>query len=322
MSPSTVHLVLLLGLQACALPGGDIKDDLGGPSDPSGGETGPDDPEDETGGASTDSALDSGAPEDSAETGDSATEDTGEPDDDEPTDPPAGHVCWTLYEDVSMDQFWAGHLDPATGHVTPVVELFPEDEGLLSGLSSLGREGDLLYSCEADNSLVTFSILDGTVTDTFTPCISAARWRGESTLSGGLVLLTFMSESIELYPELGAALDGATGDVLLGDDAVYASRITVSDDLLYAAWHSTDTIDVVDLATGEVLPSIVTEDREDWVWGMAILEEALLVMDHDTLSSFNRATGEAYGTVDLEAGPHSYRFSGLLCESAEELEEF
>lgn len=298
----------LIGLAACTGSSGEIK---AGTTDPGDRETG-----------STELA-DSGSPE-GGDTGDSAVGDTGDDDGWEGLwDPPEGYTCWTLYTDYSTGQYFAGTLDLESGLATPVVELPAEEYQVVTDSSSLGREGETLYTCRGgEELLVTISLVDGTVTYTDTPCWSAARWRGRSAHAGSVVLLAPTSDSLVGYPDLASATAGEPGDPLVGGASVHASRITISDDLVFAAWHSTDTVDVVALAMGTVMPSIVTEDRAGWVWGMAVVDDVLFIQSFSQIYAFDRATGDALGWKPLQGDDGGYWFAGLLCETEEELETY
>jgi hypothetical protein len=46
---------------------------------------------------------------------------------------------------------------------------------------------------------------------------------------------------------------------------------------LYGAWHSTDTVIVADLDTGNTLPPLLLDGYNGWINGMAVLDGTLLV---------------------------------------------
>jgi hypothetical protein len=109
---------------------------------------------------------------------------------------------------------------------------------------------------------------------------------------------------------------------------MHASRFTVHGGEVFAAWHSTDTIDVHDVNTGELLRSIPLEGWDTWVWGMSVTDGELHLSNHfvddseaprdaQPIVSFDPVTGARLNEVRISVFPTVYGFaaSGLWCES-------
>lgn len=56
------------------------------------------------------------------------------------------------------------------------------------------------------------------------------------------------------------------------------TRLNIDGRTLYSAWHSTDVVDVFDLETGERQRSIQLEGFDDWVAGLSVVGERLMIL--------------------------------------------
>ena len=86
--------------------------------------------------------------------------------------------------------------------------------------------------------------------------------------------------------------------------------MTVQGSTLYAAWHSTNEIDVFRLPSGTTAGTITLEDFDSWVYGLSVTSDDLLLllsMSYDIII-FEESTGSRIDVVDeLRA------MKGLFC---------
>lgn len=306
--------VTFLLLQALSCSGTSTSDKIAGPQ---GADTGwtQDSSEFEAHSDSGDARGDSNGDESaSGETGDSLSfdsGDTGTEDDDWPV--PSGYRCWTLYWDGVTGGSYVASLNPATGTGTIASTL--DDEELAYDSSSLGREGDTLYTCRGGGErLATVSITTGVVTYFPTGCWSAAAWPGSVDTPNRMLLLGRSAWTLRSYDDLSAA-EADVGTTLYGAELSTTSRITVADDLVYGAWHSTSEVRVFDLVAGGTASEMPLEGRDGWIWGLAVIEGTLLVMAGNQLEAFDAATGTSLGArTAWVIGGRDY-FYGLACEA-------
>lgn len=310
--------ILVFTLVGCGLPGSSRSDspatDSAGPPSETGsagdshsdGDSGP-----AESGLPDSAPPESGAPESGApETG---TPETG--DDDERDWPITRELtCYTAVADYASGGPAIWEFDLATGTRTRAVPLSGETSDVYD-ISSLGKEGDMLYSCNgATETFVTFDLIWGEVTHPPTPCDAAAQWEGASPTAGGVVLLDLYGIQMLYY----ADLDAATSNDATSRFADYPSsisRITISDDTLYGVWHSTDEFEVMDLNTG-AMHTVALEGYDDWIWGLEVVDGMLLVLDYyGTLHAFDPDTGEALGEQRIEHDDYGQYLYGLTCET-------
>jgi len=93
------------------------------------------------------------------------------------------------------------------------------------------------------------------------------------------------------YPSFDDAIagNGSAVNANLGS----ASRLGTEGDILYGAWHSTDTTEVADLNTGAALPSVVFSNYDGWTHGLDVVDGSIWVTTSNELRSFDVVTGLA-----------------------------
>jgi hypothetical protein len=179
--------------------------------------------------------------------------------------------------------------------------------------SSLGWRGDYAYGCVYDRGLARTSLVDGTVD--IAPMACEAVTVDED---GSLLVMPFFGTD---FPELStfsvirfesfeAAARLEIAEVLPVEP--WASRMAVDGDRGYFAWHATSTIEVADLATGE-LESVVLEGYDDWILGLDAVDGKLLVLGSwadPGLRVFNATTGKLEGVIAT-----GFAAEGLACAS-------
>lgn len=163
-----------------------------------------------------------------------------------------------------------------SGRLCDLAEVPPElGTGNPSG--SIGWRGEILYVCTVEG-LVRVSLLDGGTERLPISCEAIAANDGAL-----FVMRSFANASPDHPP--GEVRVYASYDDLRAADAETsyvlqtASRLSATDDRLYAAWHSTHTVESVDPTTGAQLALIELEAYDDWVNGFSVLEDSSLVVN-------------------------------------------
>src|SRR5262245_26360427 len=169
----------------------------------------------------------------------------GDPDDDVGDDPdpardctardglPRGkHSCLALTPSEGLIR-----IDLVTGELTsadPAVAL--PGFAMINGFAQVAD--GFVYCAEESRLLTRYDPATGEATVSARPCVSVAPHEG------GMLVLGDILGSVDHYESFAAALAGSGTHY---PPSPYASRIAVRGDRLYAAWHSTDTIEVYDL---------------------------------------------------------------------------
>jgi hypothetical protein len=173
---------------------------------------------------------------------------------------------------------------------------------------SIAWHGEILYACGSDG-LMRVSLRDGSWESAQLPC-NAVSTRGTQIVVMPSLLDPlnhgFGGPLLE-YPDYEAILRGAPD--LLPSAGLGIERMTVHGDLVYTAWHSTNTIDVGDLVTGQSREPITLDGYDGWILGMAVTdanelvvtgEGALMVFDADTGTRKRTfPTGDFWGPMGL-----------------------
>jgi hypothetical protein len=204
-----------------------------------------------------------------------------------------------------------------SGALCDLFEVAPEI-AMSDASGSIGWRGEILYVC-TEAGLVRMSLLDGRAERVAMACTAAA-----ANDDAVFVMRSFADASPEHPP--GEVVAYASADDLRADRAakVYqlrgSSRLAATDDRLYGAWHSTHTIDRVDLATGAALEPIALDGYDDWVNGFSVLDDGSLVVNKFVggagVTMFDAATGARTG-----ASSPARPLNGLACVSAKPASE-
>jgi hypothetical protein len=179
--------------------------------------------------------------------------------------------------------------------------------------SSLGWQGDYAYGCVYDRGLARISLVDGSVDIAPLACEAVTVHE-----DGGLLVMPFFGTdfpnlsvfSVIRFDSFEAAARLELAEVLPVEP--WASRMAADGGRGYFAWHATSTIEVADLATGE-LESVVLEGYDDWILGLDAVDGKLLVLGSWTdpgMRVFNATTGKLEGV--LASG---FSGEGLACAS-------
>jgi hypothetical protein len=176
--------------------------------------------------------------------------------------------------------------------------------------TSFAWRGELLYACTGAG-LIRISLHDGSWEAAQVGCEAVADY------DGGLLLMSDHSDpydhgTLRSYPDYQAVLDLAPDRTYV--HRPYVSRMAVHGDRLFGAWHSTDTIDVSDLALDEPIGELGLEDYDEWVLGIAVTDDETLVLANgrDRIVLFDTRTG-----LKIREFSVSEHVTGLACTSRE-----
>ncbi len=214
------------------------------------------------------------------------------------------HFCLTLLERG------IGLLGLDTGTICPLGKAEDLLYSMHGYVHSTGwRDGDLFVCVDhpSIHGLMRFSLIDDSWETAPVLCEAVATWHD--------ALLVLPAGRVP--PDAGlvhfASFDDARDGV--GEDWRWAPRgvrMVAHDDLLFAARHSTSEIDVHRLPGGGRLRTVTLEGYDDWIWGMSVTDDGLLVVTPGRaagpVSSFDVETGAARGSVIIDQ-----MIAGLAC---------
>ena len=181
--------------------------------------------------------------------------------------------------------------------------------------SSLGWQGDYLYTCALGVGIARISITDGTVDVAPIACEMV------TTYDGGLVARVGIEEDDAPFGLLAQFADFdhiavRKAEHILALDP-YATRIAVEGNQAYFGWHSASTVETAELADGAPIKSIPLEGFDNWIMGMDVTGHGQLAItswfDTEALYLFDAETGAAQGQIPSELP--SRLGGGLKCVS-------
>lgn len=169
--------------------------------------------------------------------------------------------------------------------------------------TTLALFDDSVVQCVADEVRI-FTISTQSLDATGIPCVSLARYD-----DGVVVLPSVWDSPIEFvqtvitYASVDDLREHVIDEIHPIDD-LYASRIAMSEDTIYAAWHSTDRIHRFDLHSGEDLGDIVLEGHDGWILGMSVVDETIYVRSSFVDDEWKRfdTQGNLLGTGPMLVG--------------------
>ena len=181
------------------------------------------------------------------------------------------------------------------------------------GATSIAWQGDFAFACNGYNGyegLMRYSLIDGTYDIApVAACIGVASWNG-----GLVVLVQDSGFHVRAYASFE---DAVAGNALPLDFAVNASRVNVRGDTVFAAWHSTDTIQQYGMPDGTEGALIHLQDYDTWVQGLSVTDDDLLVVSawwpEKRITVFDVRTGTALWTLTNLHVPTE--FTGLVCRT-------
>ena len=177
---------------------------------------------------------------------------------------------------------------------------------------------DGVYVCTGPDSdsetLQRVDVQTGAVVDSMLPCSGVAELDGQLLVRHAWQLAT---GDYALYADFAAVLANTPLSVTSYPPSVH--RFTIAGDTLVSAWHSTDRLEIHDLATGALVSSPVLEGYDHWIRGMDVIDGQVVVNTwfDDPLRhiAFDVATGER--TCELPSVGFPLDFvDGLACRES------
>lgn len=226
--------------------------------------------------------------------------------------------CLTLVQATDSEETNLAVLGLDSGQLCNLFEVpqsigtddLPNSIGNDQQAGSIGWRGEILYVC-TEGGLFRISLRDGGTEHLPVSCEAVA-----ANDDAIFVMRAWADASPDHLP--GEVSAYASYDDLRADRAgtVYmlrhSSRLTATDDRLYGAWHSTDMIDSVDLATGTDLAPIPLESYANWVNGFSVVDNGDLVINRfvggNGVTIFDAATGARTGALSPARS-----LNGLAC---------
>ncbi len=175
--------------------------------------------------------------------------------------------------------------------------------------TSIAWMGEYIYGCTGPyDTLEEVSLVDGQAEQSLAYCQAVASYEGgllteeDGKLQHGTDRMWYFETFLDAQCQTGQEwyLDGSK------------SRMTIYEDTLYYAWHSTNVIEGTDILTGDPIDDIYVEDYDTWVQGMAVIDGELLVLNatwpEERVVVFDVDTG-----LELWEIPMETRINGLIC---------
>lgn len=259
-----------------------------------------------------------------SDTGDTSLYDTDAPDTDPPDDTgapllPRTHWCRLLTHSLGDPMLL--DVDIANHSTTQVGGFTGPAAGRTSGLARLGNtyvasvytgNGYQWYELDVDAGTTRIEGDAG-----YTVAVGSDGQQLYSLCPGSLL------SEICAFDDFDSLVAGVPSQVVY-DGPLQASRYQPHEDRIYAAWHSTSVIDVLDPATNIVERSIQLADFDTWVQGISVVDDRLYVVDDGRgdfptpsgsvrLAVFDLVTGANLDNIFLD-GPFA-KPAGLWCEA-------
>lgn len=180
--------------------------------------------------------------------------------------------------------------------------------------ASVGWLGEVLYQCTYGEGLVRIDLRTGARERLEMPCEAVTDDDGTLLVAPGFQGgITDFGAVYRVNGYRGLVSGEATRLAV----QTWNSRFTTHGGLLYSAWHSTDTIDVHDVATGEAVRQVALAGYDGWIFGLDVTDDGRLFvagMDDDgtLLMIFDSWSGARLGEHRLG---RYWGASGLACRA-------
>ncbi len=181
--------------------------------------------------------------------------------------------CFTMSRgEIQVVGLDSGELCPIVATDAPL----PEDPFSSINIARLGAD---IYLCTADG-ILRISIADGNWEIAGAPCNAVTSY------DGGLMVDRWwfewiVNQSFEptliWYPDYAAARQGIY-ERAFGTHLGVLGAIAAHRNQIYSAWHSASSIDVDSLTENAPLGVLTLEGFDDWIGGLALTEDARLVL--------------------------------------------
>jgi hypothetical protein len=196
-------------------------------------------------------------------------------------------------------------LDLETGEEQVLHQLPPfEDELASPSLALIGHDA---FFCTYPTVIERVNVVTGASERADLPCHGVANFGGRL-----LVMKSYEDpnnfDKLFVYDSFDDVEADAPSEIL--DVETHATRLTVAGNKLYAAWHSTDYLEVRSLPDGAQQTDLVLEGHDDWIDGLSVNGDVVRVYSWGTgkISSFDVDTGTRLADVQVGWG-----YAGLAC---------
>jgi hypothetical protein len=213
----------------------------------------------------------------------------------------SGYCLTTTYEGVALLGLDSGSVCPVTATSAPITS---------ASHHSIAWRGELMYACPYGAGLLRISLRDGQWESASLPCEAVAAHGDDILVLLSSIGIPFSSDNLYAYPSYDALLSGAFDRAL--DVGWESTRMTVHGDTFYGAWHATDSVNLVDLASGQSQGVLTLEGYDDWILGMSVTDDGRLIVtgpdSGSTVVVFDVNTGRRLGDLHPPT-----RVTGLSC---------
>ncbi len=272
-------------------------------------------------GADSDSDSDTDGDVDTDADGDSDTDIDADTDTDNDTDTDTGSwpsacdsimqenwYCYSVIQDTANNKH-VGLVGVVSGDLCNIAQVPYVDFTSTNGIAIVGDDA---YFCD-NNMVYRVSLLDGSTEEFYfgstygVSCDSIAAWDGD------LVIMPGASDPFYMYKLLvySSFIDIVAQNPVYLNFLTEATRLTINDQTMYTAWHSTDEVDVYPLPSGAPHTVVPLQYYDTWIWGMSVTDDDLLVITGNSgnLHVFHAGTGLEQWLTTTAA----MRLSGLYC---------
>ena len=227
------------------------------------------------------------------------------------------HWCWTLAPSSSGVDLW--EVDMTTGGLSLVQSwAFADASSFHTG--GLARIGSTLVAAGYDGNefrWFEFDVSTGTHT-----AGSSTGYQVSVATDGSALYIINDANAVEGYSSFSNLSSGVPATAV--PTSIHGTRLGITGGTIYSAWHSTDEVQVHDLATGAYINTIPLQFFDTWVWGLSEVNGVLYVIDDGRSSSgrgdtrivgFDVATGNELSVTPLPTLTVGTGPSGLWCEA-------
>jgi len=159
------------------------------------------------------------------------------------------------------------------------LSLCPIDTPLTFEADAFAWRGEVLYFCTGrlGGVVARASLVDGSIVELpDLPCSAVTSYLGGILVRGDSS--SFLDHRGYLWFRDGDALLSGAPDAVHPTLVWDSGPIATGGTLMLSAWHSTDTLNVVDLRAQRLRDPIVLEGFDDWVRGLSVLGDGRIVV--------------------------------------------
>jgi hypothetical protein len=178
---------------------------------------------------------------------------------------------------------------------------------VMPGDGGLAWIGDAMYVCAG--TIWEISTIDGTATDSGTPCAMVADYDGQILVQPGFGG-AYGFDEVVVYPDFAAAQSDSPS-VVQALDGLFGLKMATDGDSVFAAWFAGDKVLRWDIGTGERQPDAPLLCWEGFIDGVDVLDGTAYVFSSfdQFIKRFDASTGQFLSQVGTSGVPGI----GLAC---------